>query len=176
MLEMIPWLRKARILKGLTAKQLADKSSLSFSLIQQIESGNRAMTRESEEKISNVLGFTQNEIPLDFNRLRRELTNLEEDGSSDNGWCLAHYLLADRKRVCMHFERVSDRIDKLNIEELAKKNMMPLSIKSARQEVDSDEGLISIVSRTDGDLPDIPPWSAEHVLMSARIARMRRSA
>ena len=142
MLEMVSWLRKARILKGLTAKQLADKCGLSFSLIQQIESGNRTMTRESEEKISNVLGFTQSEIPLDFNKLRQELTNLEEGESSGSGWCLAHYLFVDRKRVYVHFERVSSRVDKLDIEELAKKNIAPLSVKGAKQEVDSDEAYI----------------------------------
>lgn len=142
MLKNVSWLRKARILKGLTTKQLANKSGLSFSLIQQMESGNRAMTRESERKVSNALGFTQNGIPLDFDRLRQEIASLEGDNSDDSGWCLAHYLLVDRKRVCVHFERVSGGIDKLDIEGLAKKNTMPLSIKSAEQEVDSNEAFI----------------------------------
>lgn len=139
MLEEVPWLRRARVIRGLTARQLADEAGLSLSLIQQIEAGSRSLTASAQEKITNVLGFAQDELPLDYAALRACLEKMEEDEDYDNPWCLCHNFRVGKVLVPVRFERLSCNVNDLNLDQLAEKDVAPMSIWAAKKFLDSEE-------------------------------------
>lgn len=81
------WLRRARILTGMTAKQLAEKSELSLNFIQRVENGTRNMSDEVFQIVCRELGFIPEELNLDTRVLIDKIDSLIEE-YGENSFCL----------------------------------------------------------------------------------------
>lgn len=83
------WLKKARGLKRISSKKLAELSGMSMNYIQKIEGGNRSMPLDTAQKLYDALGFTPDEIQFNTSQL------IEQIGSMDTDAVRLSYVLVD---------------------------------------------------------------------------------
>lgn len=88
------WVKKARHIYGLSAKELANRAHLSLNYIQRIENGSRPLTMSAEKNICMVFGFAPEEIPLDTRPIIEQLDKLIASGAKS---CLAEYRVINER-------------------------------------------------------------------------------
>lgn len=71
------WLKKARGLKRISAKALAEECGLSMNYIQKIEGGNRDLPHSTASLIFDALGFSPQDIAFDTKTLLDRLETIE---------------------------------------------------------------------------------------------------
>lgn len=84
------WLKKARGLKRISSKALAEECGLSMNYVQKIEGGNRDLPHSTASQIFSALGFTPEEVRFDTEQLITELAALGE-----NDKCYLRYRVVD---------------------------------------------------------------------------------
>ena len=83
-------MRKARGLRGWTAKELAERAGVSLQLVKMVETGTRPLTDRTAASLYDALGFTPQEVP--FNT--RELVEKAEESPAQE-LCLGYVKIGD---------------------------------------------------------------------------------
>lgn len=73
------WLKKARGLKRISSKKLAELSGMSMNYIQKMEGGNRSMPLDTAQKLYDALGFTPEEVEFNTPQLIEQIENIDTD-------------------------------------------------------------------------------------------------
>ena len=97
------WLRKARKICGISARELAQRSGYSLNYIQRLESGSRPFTKEALDRISSSLGFSPEEVPLDFDQLEKDAKDLIDETSANN-FCLVRFIWRYNKKLIVDLQ------------------------------------------------------------------------
>lgn len=72
------WLKKARRLKRISSRELAELCGMSMNYIQKIEGGDRGMPIETANRIYRALGFTPEEVRFDTSKMINRVENAKE--------------------------------------------------------------------------------------------------
>ena len=74
----VTWLKKARRLKRISSRELAELCGMSMNYIQKIEGGDRGMPIETANTIYRALGFTPQEVRFDTSKIIKRVENAKE--------------------------------------------------------------------------------------------------
>ena len=98
-------IRKRRLAKGLTQKELAEKADVTESQISQIETGKRKPSFETLLKISEALGCTTDDLVRD-----KKIPATESDGKEENEETIVLSKLTEKQQKLIRgILKLSDR-------------------------------------------------------------------
>lgn len=84
------WLKSARGLAGISARELGERVGVSLNYIQRIEGGSRELPQELASRIYEALGFTPQEVRFDSQSLLQEIEQAIA-AKGDAAWCLLEF-------------------------------------------------------------------------------------
>lgn len=137
---MTSWLKKARLMSGLSAQKLADACGFSLNYIQRLESGERNFTGNAKQAICAYLGFSPDSIALDFDKLESGIDRLiEQDG--ETSFCLARYIRRCGTRIPIDFLHWNGTEEELssysNYPSVPDVRVTPLRLHFAKEEIEA---------------------------------------
>ena len=135
---MTSWLKIARRMSDLSAQKLADACGFSLNYIQRLESGERNFAGHAEQVICSYLGFSPNDISLDFDKLESGIDKLiEQDG--ETSFCLARYIRRSGTRIPIDFLHWNGTEEELSSAakhpSITNVQVTPLMLRFAREEI-----------------------------------------
>ena len=135
---MTSWLNKARRMSGLSAQKLADACGFSLSYIQRLESGERSFSGHAKQAICAYLGFSPDDISLDFDKLESNIHKLVEQDGEDS-FCLARYIRRSGTRIPIDFLHWNHTEEELSSaakhSSIANVRVTPLRLQFAKEEI-----------------------------------------
>lgn len=135
---MAEWLKKARNMSGLSAQKLANACGYSLSYIQRIENGERAFSERARQTICHCLGFSPDDISLDFDELAEEVEKLIEQDGIDS-FCLVRYIRRNGHKILIDFHHWNGSEAEISYAayhpNIANVQVTPLMLRFAREEV-----------------------------------------